>query len=137
MRIRFGAPCEEAILLSSYVAECRRRHSGFKQLPVSHFSHPPGTRHMGAPALGCPLGLCAGIPVQHDARHLRPVGTFRLGIEQPQIGHEVAPVRSEEHTSELQSLMRISSAVFCLKKKDTPSLTAKHNTTNEQQKQHN
>src|SRR3546814_5546897 len=27
-----------------------------------------------------------------------------------------APVRSEEHTSELQSLMRISYAVFCLKK---------------------
>src|SRR3546814_6307309 len=29
-------------------------------------------------------------------------------------------VRSEEHTSELQSLMRISYAVFCLKKKKTP-----------------
>src|SRR3546814_1409461 len=29
------------------------------------------------------------------------------------------PERSEEHTSELQSLMRISSAVFCLKKKTT------------------
>src|SRR3546814_7626653 len=29
----------------------------------------------------------------------------------------VADVRSEEHTSELQSLMRISYAVFCLKKK--------------------
>src|SRR3546814_3889329 len=28
-----------------------------------------------------------------------------------------APARSEEHTSELQSLMRISYAVFCLKKK--------------------
>src|SRR3546814_2503050 len=28
-----------------------------------------------------------------------------------------APSRSEEHTSELQSLMRISYAVFCLKKK--------------------
>src|SRR3546814_2070888 len=28
------------------------------------------------------------------------------------------PVRSEEHTSELQSLMRISYAVFCLKKKN-------------------
>src|SRR3546814_6229939 len=27
------------------------------------------------------------------------------------------PIRSEEHTSELQSIMRISSAVFCLKKK--------------------
>src|SRR3546814_4266594 len=29
------------------------------------------------------------------------------------------PYRSEEHTSELQSLMRISYAVFCLKKKKT------------------
>src|SRR3546814_6750590 len=32
--------------------------------------------------------------------------------------------RSEEHTSELQSLMRISYAVFCLKKKQT--ITLKH-----------
>src|SRR3546814_1947687 len=31
--------------------------------------------------------------------------------------NEVSNVRSEEHTSELQSLMRISYAVFCLKKK--------------------
>src|SRR3546814_6260798 len=30
---------------------------------------------------------------------------------------EARPARSEEHTSELQSLMRISYAVFCLKKK--------------------
>src|SRR3546814_4565962 len=29
-------------------------------------------------------------------------------------GRDAEPVRSEEHTSELQSLMRISSAVFCL-----------------------
>src|SRR3546814_4132606 len=32
-------------------------------------------------------------------------------------------VRSEEHTSELQSLMRISYAVFCLKKKNKKSTT--------------
>src|SRR3546814_2085993 len=32
-------------------------------------------------------------------------------------------VRSEEHTSELQSLMRISYAVFCLKKKNKPRVT--------------
>src|SRR3546814_10723986 len=32
---------------------------------------------------------------------------------------EAEPNRSEEHTSELQSLMRISYAVFCLKKKKT------------------
>src|SRR3546814_10795994 len=31
----------------------------------------------------------------------------------------LTPLRSEEHTSELQSLMRISYAVFCLKKKTT------------------
>src|SRR3546814_2949538 len=35
----------------------------------------------------------------------------------------VGQVRSEEHTSELQSLMRISYAVFCLKKKNK-SLTS-------------
>src|SRR3546814_5305815 len=36
--------------------------------------------------------------------------------------------RSEEHTSELQSLMRISYAVFCLKKKKKESTTRKENT---------
>src|SRR3546814_9158344 len=39
-----------------------------------------------------------------------------------------SPLRSEEHTSELQSLMRISYAVFCLKKKKLTPLT---NTTYE------
>src|SRR3546814_5008251 len=34
-------------------------------------------------------------------------------------GSGYAAARSEEHTSELQSLMRISYAVFCLKKKKT------------------
>src|SRR3546814_993920 len=33
------------------------------------------------------------------------------------IGADLGRARSEEHTSELQSLMRISYAVFCLKKK--------------------
>src|SRR3546814_3919769 len=40
--------------------------------------------------------------------------------------HEGRVARSEEHTSELQSLMRISYAVFCLKKK-----TIKQNITRE------
>src|SRR3546814_7648221 len=34
-------------------------------------------------------------------------------------GDIIVPRRSEEHTSELQSLMRISYAVFCFKKKKT------------------
>src|SRR3546814_7355936 len=40
------------------------------------------------------------------------------------------PARSEEHTSELQSLMRISYAVFCLKKKKTKRITQQTQTTN-------
>src|SRR3546814_7817695 len=36
----------------------------------------------------------------------------------------IIPRRSEEHTSELQSLMRISYAVFCLKKKKNTQRTA-------------
>src|SRR3546814_2387872 len=43
---------------------------------------------------------------------------FKGGV--PISVHEfLYPLRSEEHTSELQSLMRISYAVFCLKKKKT------------------
>src|SRR3546814_8901517 len=39
---------------------------------------------------------------------------------------EPAQARSEEHTSELQSLMRISYAAFCLKKKNTNSTYNTH-----------
>src|SRR3546814_2558308 len=44
------------------------------------------------------------------------------------------PGRSEEHTSELQSLMRISYAVFCLKKKtiNTPAIQTQRTTDEEQ-----
>src|SRR3546814_1118115 len=44
------------------------------------------------------------------------------GTPMPAPGHPGAERRdrSEEHTSELQSLMRISYAVFCLKKKNQP-----------------
>src|SRR3546814_4176965 len=42
--------------------------------------------------------------------------------------------RSEEHTSELQSLMRISYAVFCLKKKKKDKHTLIHNVTTEREK---
>src|SRR3546814_3334294 len=41
-------------------------------------------------------------------------------------GSVVAWARSEEHTSELQSLMRISYAVFCLKKKTELNRTTLH-----------
>src|SRR3546814_5419339 len=44
-------------------------------------------------------------------------GGHALGREVAQAGQGGGVERSEEHTSELQSLMRISYAVFCLKKK--------------------
>src|SRR3546814_6338055 len=44
------------------------------------------------------------------------VGMWRwLRVDRPRVTSQGVP-RSEEHTSELQSLMRISYAVFCLKK---------------------
>src|SRR3546814_1244294 len=42
--------------------------------------------------------------------------------------HFIRHSRSEEHTSELQSLMRISYAVFCLKKKNNKKQTSHSNT---------
>src|SRR3546814_4686618 len=42
------------------------------------------------------------------------------------VGDRHRAVRSEEHTSELQSLMRISYAVFCLKKKNKITNTQEH-----------
>src|SRR3546814_6430505 len=59
----------------------------------------------------------------------RPAEYAYLGA-QLQAVQRLAARRSEEHTSELQSLMRISYAVFCLKKKkkshNTPINTQKH-----------
>src|SRR3546814_19285301 len=42
-------------------------------------------------------------------------------------GHPSRGMRSEEHTSDLQSLMRISYAVFCLKKKKIQKNVYNHN----------
>src|SRR3546814_4074728 len=42
---------------------------------------------------------------------------LKIALEHCRRGAEPNRIRSEEHTSELQSLMRISYAVFCLKKK--------------------
>src|SRR3546814_5974611 len=61
----------------------------------------------------------------------RDANTLRLGFELPPGAYATAllhalgtAVRSEEHTSELQSLMRNSYAVFCLKQKKTHKRTS-------------
>src|SRR3546814_1511764 len=81
----------------------------------------PVARGRGSPDRG---GSCSG---QHGdqaqsvgADESRPLQ--RLLGHRPHIADEIPGERSEEHTSELQSLMRISYAVFCLKnKKNVPS----------------
>src|SRR3546814_4685461 len=52
---------------------------------------------------------------------VRHVEADRAGVHRAVrvLRHHADHARSEEHTSELQSLMRISYAVFCLKKKNT------------------
>src|SRR3546814_2433972 len=61
-----------------------------------------------------------------DLRHHRTLGMQKmhrnnhyfwpLSDGENTVEYPIDPIRSEEHTSELQSLMRISYAVFCLKK---------------------
>src|SRR3546814_2194335 len=52
-------------------------------------------------------------------RGQRDAGGADGGDRRGRLYHRIDRPRSEEHTSELQSLMRISYAVFCLKKKNT------------------
>src|SRR3546814_4139827 len=65
--------------------------------------------------LGLIIGM-NGIGTTSDVDNAYRAG-FRAGFEVP-LAHDAPAFRSEEHTSELQSLMRISYAVFCLKKKN-------------------
>src|SRR3546814_5389068 len=77
-------------------------------------AHPPG-------GLPCPRGhavralfgarrfLARALSIGRSRRHLHAAIEQQSGADRP---------RSEEHTSELQSLMRLSYAVFCLKKKN-------------------
>src|SRR3546814_4089466 len=71
-----------------------------------------------------PVPPCRGTPCPPHA-HRAPPGPAPTGQQSRQhsgSGRRAAArptARSEEHTSELQSLMRISYAVFCLKKKKT------------------
>src|SRR3546814_1557558 len=67
---------------------------------------------------------------RNDRTFAQPEPQAQVPEHQPQTQQEIAE-RSEEHTSELQSLMRISYAVFCLKKKKK-TIQKKH----QEKKQH-
>src|SRR3546814_1291840 len=84
----------------------------------SRADKPRASRRCPGKASGCHL---AGVtwPVSLDrAGPDSENAVERANAEQPgNERHDADQARSEEHTSELQSLMRISYAVFCLKKK--------------------
>src|SRR3546814_10911845 len=68
------------------------------------------------PFFGHAVGGCLG-EHQDQMYDVVDYGARHLAAERPVHLLGIGGVRSEEHTSELQSLMRNSSAVFCLKKK--------------------
>src|SRR3546814_10546170 len=95
-------------------AERQQHHRGHRHLDAI-VAEGPG--HPGQPAAGEGDGKEErGIDDRADGR-----GHQRRAPPRP---CAQAVERSEEHTSELQSLMRISYAVFCLKKKKKPTLSA-------------
>src|SRR3546814_10839147 len=72
-------------------------------------------------------------PRRDPGRRAAPVGAVARGAQHPsRRAHRrqgARAPRSEEHTSELQSLMPLSSAVFCLKKTTTHRTNPQHNHT--------
>src|SRR3546814_7273994 len=108
------------------------QHEGRTQRQAGFFPNTAGPM----PLLGDAKAARRGGQHQQGARTARQLGK-RLGdapievaiiaIVTPILLRAVRQRRSEEHTSELQSLMRISYAVFCLKKKNTqPTYTTKY-----------
>src|SRR3546814_5658186 len=92
----------------------RRRPAPGKGSHRPHPSAPPRVRHRLAELPTSPLvARLSG----REQRRVRKVGALRMKA--------MSYRRSEEHTSELQSLMRISYAVFCLQK--TTSTVQKNN----------
>src|SRR3546814_4174276 len=100
-----------------------RTHS-FPTRRSSDLSSPnqPETQYFSEPLLKVLLAHSARFRVQ-DSDDREAANAVMIALQQ-QAQHSLAmrltnpsSIRSEEHTSELQSLMRISYAVFCLKKK--------------------
>src|SRR3546814_1311853 len=86
------------------------------------------------PAVSRCLSSRHNTPHHRGAWRIPPASDGSVGNRRLQLAQ-----RSEEHTSELQSLMRISYAVFCLKKKKhrkKTHRTCQPNTTNQKQVNH-
>src|SRR3546814_4705180 len=85
-------------------------HAHYPFVPINPLGRYGGKKQFGRKSAGTPLCGAAAAYIGHDPRSLRQT---RIPSDRDGPNRQ----RSEEHTSELQSLMRISYAVFCLKKK--------------------
>src|SRR3546814_3880040 len=86
-----------------------------------------GTQALAQRARDLPGGKVQAVLLSHPL----PAGARVVAMPRPparQRGRRHGGGRSEEHTSELQSLMRISYAVFCLKKKKNKQQDTDRNT---------
>src|SRR3546814_4813083 len=107
-----GLPRGPKCLLCPLESACRARAAGVAEaLPRRQPKAAKPTRRAAAFWLQAPGGEIL----------------LRRRPEQGLLGGMMEVPRSEEHTSELQSLMRISYAVFCLKKKNKIKTTNIHN----------
>src|SRR3546814_5172290 len=93
-----------------------------KSYPPPHRVLPPAATTTPGP----PISRRAAHPTSAHSRNLQVTGNAAPGplserLPSTDARTRSARSRSEEHTSELQSLMRISYAVFCLKKKQQPT----------------
>src|SRR3546814_9636991 len=101
--------CSSDLLRSAFHGGGARCRSGMARLlPPQGAMH---DQHKSRRATSRPLSFFLSRQVATRTRGAATLSDRRLNRG---VGHH----RSEEHTSELQSLMRISYAVFCLKKKN-------------------
>src|SRR3546814_4710379 len=107
-------PGSECFARSTFVLDQHRYRSEFRDGHIDQFPHVillrDIDRHIFCLRSHITQHLFGGFPMSPAAPREDDLGTVR---------GEALRDRSEEHTSELQSLMRISYAVFCLKKKNT------------------
>src|SRR3546814_9224344 len=90
------------------------------QLPGFITAEPCSSKYGVSPLSEEEVQQLTGVPAFDDFRESHPnlfIDPSGAQTAPPASGDEAALASSEEHTSELQPLMRISSAVFCLKKK--------------------
>src|SRR3546814_6747879 len=74
-----------------------------------------------------PEEVDVSLPLGERVGHSLVLGTTRVGKTRLAELFVTQDIRSEEHTSELQSLMRISYAVFCLIKQKSSEVLLHHN----------